>query len=72
MLRSQVAGTTDVEVTLTPEEIEGLDDDAIKKLYAQKLEEIKSSNRHEDFSVTSWIPIIPALLPHMAWITIPI
>jgi len=50
MLRSQVAGTMDVEVTLTPEEIEGLDDEAIKKLYAQRVEEIKSSNKHEDFS----------------------
>uniref|UniRef100_A0A061RQR5 Splicing factor 3b subunit 2-like n=1 Tax=Tetraselmis sp. GSL018 TaxID=582737 RepID=A0A061RQR5_9CHLO len=49
-LRSQVAGTTDVEVTLTPEEIEGLDDDAIKRLYAQKVQEIRAANKPEDFS----------------------
>eukprot|EP00873_Tetraselmis_striata_P035015 jgi/Tetstr1/455279/TSEL_042115.t1 len=50
ILKSQVAGTVDVEVTLTPEEIEGLDDDAVKKLYAQRVEELKAANKGEDFS----------------------
>ncbi len=40
-----------MEVTLTPEEIEGLDDDAVTKLYQKKVAEIIAQNRPEDFSV---------------------
>lgn len=47
----------DVEVTLTPEEIEGLDDDAVKKLYAQRVEELKAANKGEDFSVRHTAPL---------------
>lgn len=52
----QLAGTGDIEVTLTPEEIEGLDDEAISKLYAQRIQEIKSANKPEDFSVLALPP----------------
>ena len=40
----------DVDVTLTPEELEGLDEAGIKALYEEKLAEARSSNRHEDLS----------------------
>lgn len=40
----------DVEVALTPEEIEGLDEAAIKQLYESKLAEARASNKREDFS----------------------
>lgn len=41
---------TDVEVTLTPEELEGLDEAGIKALYDEKVAEVRSANRHEDLS----------------------
>jgi len=50
ILKSQAVGSADVEVTLTPDEIEGLDDESIKKLYAQRVEDMRSANRGEDFS----------------------
>lgn len=42
--------TSDVEVTLNPEELEGLDEAAIKKLYEQKLTEARERSNKEDFS----------------------
>ena len=41
---------TDVDVTLTPEELEGLDEAGIKALYEEKLAEARASNRQEDLS----------------------
>lgn len=46
----QKMGDRDVEITLDPAELEGLDEDAIQELYAQKLKEAKASRRKEDFS----------------------
>ncbi|GFH25507.1 PSP domain-containing protein, partial [Haematococcus lacustris] len=44
-------GTIDVEVTLTPEEMEGLDDAGIKALYEEKVAEARrAANTREDFS----------------------
>ncbi|KAF5840669.1 hypothetical protein DUNSADRAFT_15912 [Dunaliella salina] len=40
----------DVEVTLTPEEMEGLDEGGLKALYEQKLAEVRAGNKREDFS----------------------
>ena len=45
---SQKSG--DVEVTLDPAELEGLDEDAIQQLYAEKLKEARAVRRKEDFS----------------------
>jgi len=45
---AQKAG--DVEVSMDPAELEGLDEDAIQQLYAEKLKEAKASRRKEDFS----------------------
>ena len=41
---------TDVEVTLSPEELEGLDEAGIKALYDEKVAEVRSASRHEDLS----------------------
>ena len=41
---------TDVEVTLTPEEMEGLDEAALKALYEERVAEARAGNRREDFS----------------------
>lgn len=40
----------DVEVTIDPSELEGLDEDAIQALYQEKLQEARASRRKEDFS----------------------
>mmetsp|Transcript_24463 Transcript_24463/g.46367 ORF Transcript_24463/g.46367 Transcript_24463/m.46367 type:complete len:573 (+) Transcript_24463:224-1942(+) len=40
----------DVDITLRPEELEGLDEDAIKKKYEQFQEAEKEANQKEDFS----------------------
>ena len=39
---------TDIEVNLTPEEVEGLDDAALKQLYEERLAEARG--KREDFS----------------------
>ena len=41
---------TDVEVNLTPEEVEGLDEAALKQLYEDKLAEARGATKREDFS----------------------
>mmetsp|Transcript_20111 Transcript_20111/g.34621 ORF Transcript_20111/g.34621 Transcript_20111/m.34621 type:complete len:627 (-) Transcript_20111:353-2233(-) len=43
-------GAIDIEVTLTPEEMEGLDEAGIKALYDEKVAEARSANKREDFS----------------------
>lgn len=43
-------GVNDVEVALTPEEIEGLDEAGIKQLYDAKVAEARAANKREDFS----------------------
>ncbi|GLI58730.1 hypothetical protein VaNZ11_000484 [Volvox africanus] len=40
----------DVEVTISPEELEGLDEAQVKALYDAKLAELRAANRREDFS----------------------
>uniref|UniRef100_A0A7S0RWY4 PSP proline-rich domain-containing protein n=1 Tax=Chlamydomonas leiostraca TaxID=1034604 RepID=A0A7S0RWY4_9CHLO len=40
----------DVEVALTPEEMEGLDEEGIRELYETKLAEARAANKREDFS----------------------
>ncbi|GLC45024.1 hypothetical protein PLESTB_001460500 [Pleodorina starrii] len=40
----------DVEVTISPEELEGLDEAQVKALYDAKVAELRSANRREDFS----------------------
>lgn len=40
----------DVEVTISPEELEGLDEDALKQLYNERMQEMRSANKREDFS----------------------
>lgn len=39
-----------IEVTLSPEEIEGLDEAAIRQLYEERVEQMKQATRREDFS----------------------
>jgi len=41
---------TDVDVAITPEEIEGLNEAELKALYESKLAEARAANRREDFS----------------------
>lgn len=41
---------TDVEVNLTPEEVEGLDETALRQLYEDRLAEARGANKREDFS----------------------
>lgn len=43
-------GNADVDITLDPEELEGLDEAAIKSLYEQKLTEARDLNQKDDFS----------------------
>ncbi|KIY97813.1 hypothetical protein MNEG_10147 [Monoraphidium neglectum] len=43
-------GPGDVEVTLLPEELEGLDEAAVKALYEEKAAEMRAAQRKEDFS----------------------
>ncbi|EFJ51039.1 hypothetical protein VOLCADRAFT_57823, partial [Volvox carteri f. nagariensis] len=40
----------DVEVTISPEELEGLDEAQVKALYDAKVAELRAANRREDFS----------------------
>ncbi|KAK9818025.1 hypothetical protein WJX72_005866 [[Myrmecia] bisecta] len=48
MLKQQMA--SDVEVAIDPEELEGLDDAAIKALYESRLAEQRATSAREDFS----------------------
>lgn len=40
----------DVEVNLSPEEIEGLDEAAVRALYEEKVAALRAADRREDFS----------------------
>jgi len=40
----------DVEVTISPEELEGLDEAAIRALYEERMAQVKAANAREDFS----------------------
>ncbi len=42
--------STEIEVNLTPEEVEGLDEAQLKALYEEKVAEAKAQSRREDFS----------------------
>ncbi|KXZ47434.1 hypothetical protein GPECTOR_35g872 [Gonium pectorale] len=42
--------SADVEVTISPEELEGLDEAGVKALYDAKVAELRSAHRREDFS----------------------
>jgi splicing factor 3B subunit 2 len=39
-----------VEVTISPEELEGLDEAAIRALYEERVAQVKAANAREDFS----------------------
>jgi hypothetical protein len=41
---------SDVEVSIDPEELEGLDDAAVRQLYEARLEAQRAANKREDFS----------------------
>ncbi|GBF91105.1 splicing factor 3B subunit 2 [Raphidocelis subcapitata] len=43
-------GAGDVEVTLLPEELEGLDEAAVKALYEERAAEMRAAQQREDFS----------------------
>jgi splicing factor 3B subunit 2 len=45
-----VLQSTEIEVNLTPEEVEGLDEAQLKALYEEKVAEAKAQSRREDFS----------------------
>lgn len=44
------AGVSDVEVTLLPEELEGLDEAAVAALYEEKVAAARAEQKPEDFS----------------------
>lgn len=46
----QKIGTSDVDITLDPEELEGLDESAIKSLYEEKLADAREKVHKDDFS----------------------
>lgn len=46
----QKLGEGEVDVALDPAELEGLDEEAIQALYAEKLKQAKAAKRKEDFS----------------------
>lgn len=48
--KKRAGGPGDVEVTISPEELEGLDEAAVRQLYEERMQEMKAANRREDFS----------------------